>query len=138
MMKSSEIEGAGSMRRVIETEHAPSLNLPFSQAIGSGRLVFVAGQIGQDPATGKLAGDDIRTQTHQALKNVSAILEAAGTSVRYVVRSGCFLSDPSHFADFNEVYREYFPEDPPARTTVSVRFPPGILVEVDVIAVVPE
>lgn len=138
MATTRKASGAAIGKQVIRTDRAPLLNLPFSQAIKVGRFVFVAGQIGQDPMTGELAGPDVRAQTHQALKNVRAILEEAGASLEHVVRAGCFLSDPGLFEDFNEVYREYFQNDPPARTTVSVRFPGDILVEVDVIAVVPE
>ena len=137
-MTKSEMDNQANLRHVIRTEEAPILDLPFSQAIRAGQFVWVAGQIGQDPATGELVGDDVKTQTHQVLKNISAILEAAGTSLKYVVRSGCFLTDPSDFKDFNTVYRQYFPVDPPARTTVSVRFPVGILIEIDAIAIVPE
>jgi 2-iminobutanoate/2-iminopropanoate deaminase len=103
-----------------------------------GNLVFVSGQAGRDPATGGLAGD-VTGQTEQVLKNVAAILEAAGSSLQHVIRCGVFLVDMKEFAKMNEVYARTFGAHRPARTTVEVSgLPgPGLLVEIDAVAYIP-
>ncbi len=123
------------MREIISTDKAPAAIGPYSQAVKAGNLLFVAGQIGMDPATGQLL-EGIEAQTRQALLNLKAILEAAGASLEQVVRIGVFLQDLKDFQAMNAVYAEFFPQSPPARTTVQVAaLPRGALVEIDAIAV---
>jgi 2-iminobutanoate/2-iminopropanoate deaminase len=125
-------------RQVISTDKGPRTGLPYSQAVRAGDLVHVAGQVALDPATGQIVEGDIRAQTRQVLDNVQAILDAAGTSLAHAVECLCFLRDVADFAAFNEIYRTYFPEAPPARTTVQAVLPrPGLLVEIRVVAAMP-
>jgi 2-iminobutanoate/2-iminopropanoate deaminase len=99
--------------------------------------VFTAGQIALDPATGQLVQGDIKAQTRRVLQNLSAVLEAAGTSLANVVKTTVFLTDMAAFKDMNEVYAEFFPHEPPARSTVQVaRLPLDGLIEIEVIAIV--
>ncbi len=122
-------------RTVISTEFAPTAIGPSSQAIRVGELVFCAGQTPIDPAVGKLIEGDVPAQTRRVLQNVSAILEAAGTSLSQVVKTTVFLTDMSNFKAMNEVYAEFFPEHPPARSTVAVAgLPLGARVEIECIA----
>jgi 2-iminobutanoate/2-iminopropanoate deaminase len=125
-------------REVISTDQGPRTGLPYSQAIRHGELVFVAGQVALDPATGQIVEGDIRAQTRQTLENIQAILRAAGTSLAHAVESLCLLSNIGDFGAFNEVYKGFFPTDPPARTTVQAVLPrPGLLVEIRVVAAMP-
>jgi|SRR5690349_17184375 len=121
------------MRKVIRTNNAPRPRGPYSQAIVTGNLVFVAGQVPVNPSTNELELGDIQAQTRLALENVRAVLEAAGSSMRDVVRVGVFLADLNDFAAMNEVYSKFFPVDPPARSTVGVQLP-KIKIEIDCIA----
>jgi 2-iminobutanoate/2-iminopropanoate deaminase len=121
------------MRKVIFTSKGPRPRGIYSQAIVAGDFVFVAGQGATNPQTNELEYGDIRSETRRTLENIRAILEAAGSSLRDVVRVGVFLSDIQDFDAMNEVYREFFPEAPPARTTVAVQLP-KIKVEIDCIA----
>ena len=120
------------------TSAAPQPIGPYSQSARIGRLVHAAGQGADDPATGKLAGPDIESQTRQCLRNVEAVLAACGASLDDVLRLGVFLVHPSDFAGMNEVYRTVFSDPPPARTTVYVGLPGELRVEIDALAVVPE
>jgi len=125
-------------KRLVRTDKAPQPVGPYAQANVWNGLVFVAGQGPTDPATGGRA-EDIEGQTHQVLKNLQAILEAAGSSLDLVLRAGCFLRDMNDFQRFNAVYAQYFPQNPPARTTIQAgRLPGDIAVEIDVIAAVGE
>jgi 2-iminobutanoate/2-iminopropanoate deaminase len=125
-------------RQIISTDKGPRTGLPYSQAVRHGDLVFVAGQVALDPATGQVVEGDIRAQTRQTLENVEAILQAAGTSLAHAVECLCLLSNIGDFGAFNEVYRGFFPKDPPARTTVQVVLPrPGLLVEIRAVAAMP-
>lgn len=118
----------------IHTSSAPEAIGPYSQGIRSGNLVFTSGQIPLSPATGELAGDDIVTQAEQVMKNVQAVLTAAGSSLERTVKTTCFLSDMSDFAQFNQVYAKYFTQKP-ARSCVAVKeLPKQVLCEVEVIA----
>jgi 2-iminobutanoate/2-iminopropanoate deaminase len=112
---------------------------PYSPGVGFERLVFVSGQGAVDPATGRLAGDDVESQTEQALENVSRILEAAGSSLQHVLRCGVFLIDMQEFGRMNAVYSRMFGDHRPARTTVQVAGLPseGLRVEIDAIGYVP-
>lgn len=124
-------------RTVVSTPSAPGAIGPYSQAVIAPPLVFTAGQIPIVPATGQLAGDDIRSQTRQALTNVSEILRAAGASLDRVVKTTVFMKDLAEFQSMNEVYAEFFPSSPPARSTVEVaRLPRDVRVEIEAIAIV--
>ena len=124
------------MRTVISTPDAPQAIGPYSQAIKANGLVFVSGQVAIDPATQQVIEGDVAAQTDRVLKNLSAILQAAGASLEDVVRSTVFLKNMNDFAAMNAVYGKYFTANPPARSTVEVsRLPKDVLVEIDVIAV---
>jgi 2-iminobutanoate/2-iminopropanoate deaminase len=121
------------MRKVMFTPHGPRPRGVYSQAIVSDGLVFVSGQIPVDPETNTLEAGDIKAQTRRTLDNLQAILLAAGSSLREVVRIGVYLADLKDFDAMNEVFRKYFPEDPPARTTVGANLP-KVKIEIDCIA----
>lgn len=126
-----------AVREAIATPEAPGAIGPYSQAIVAGGFVFVSGQIPLDPATGTLVDGDITAQTHRVLKNLDAILRAAGVSFNTVVKTTVYLADMSEFAAMNAVYGEYFPAPAPARATVQVaRLPRDVRVEIDVIAII--
>jgi 2-iminobutanoate/2-iminopropanoate deaminase len=123
------------MRDVISTKDAPQAIGPYSQAIRANGFVFVSGQVAIDPATQQVLDGDVAAQTDRVLKNLSAILNAAGSGLEKVVRSTVFLKNMGEFAAMNEVYGRYFKAKPPARSTVEVaRLPKDVLVEIDVIA----
>ena len=125
------------MREIVRTDQAPDNVGPFSQAVRAGGLLFVSGQIPMDPRTRELSTGGLPEQAELVLRNLSAVLEAGGSSLGKVVKVGVFLKDMSQFAAFNEVYARFFPGAPPARTTVeAARLPKEILVEIDAIAVV--
>jgi len=118
------------------TQEAPEPVAEDSQACARGPILVVAGQVGVHPATGRAAGDDVVTQTEQAMCNLGAILDAAGASWADVVRMDCYLTSTDDLPGFNEVYARWFPPpDPPARTTVVVGLAAGLLVEVTALAV---
>ena len=120
----------------ISTENAPGAIGPYSQAIKAGGMVFCSGQIPIDIETGQFISDDVAEQTEQVLKNLSAVLEAAGSGLDKVVKTGVFLADMDDFAAMNEVYGRYFSENKPARATVeAARLPRDARVEIDCIAV---
>lgn len=120
----------------IHTEKAPAAVGPYSQAVVINGMVYTSGQIALDPETGELAGETIEEQTEQIMKNLMAILEAAGTKRENVVKTLCFLTDMNDFAAFNEIYARYFTEKP-ARSCVGVQsLPKGAICEVEVIAAV--
>ena len=127
-----------AMQKIIRTDSAPKPIGPYSQAVvASGSLVFTAGQIPLDPATGQIDGADIAAQTRRALANVAAILKEAGSSPGKVVKTTVFLKDMNEFAGMNAVYAEFFGTHAPARSTVEVaRLPKDVKVEIEVIAVV--
>jgi len=123
-------------REVIVTEKAPAAVGPYSQGIRVGDFVFTAGQLGLDPATGKLVEGGIEGQTRQALNNIAAVLEAAGSSLNRVVKTTVFLRDMGDFKAMNQVYSQFFAHKPPARSTVEVAdLALGALVEIEAIAV---
>jgi len=122
------------MKKIIATKDAPQAIGPYSQAIRHGDLLFVSGQIALDPQTGNLIEGDIEAQTEQVLKNIAAIIDAAGMSLQDVVKCTCFLKDMNDFVRFNAVYERYFGESLPARETVEVaRLPKDVMVEVSAI-----
>ena len=124
-------------RRIIATEKAPAAVGPYSQAIRVGDFVFTAGQLAIDPATGGLVEGGIEEQTRQVLRNIAAVLETAGSSLDKVVKTTVFLKDMGDFQAMNQVYGEFFADEPPARSTVEVAdLALGALLEIDAIAVV--
>ena len=123
------------MREIIQTEHAPQAIGPYSQAVKVNGLVFASGQIPTDPATGQFVAGGIKEQTEQVLKNLSAVLEAAGSGLNQVVKTTVFLIDMDEFVAMNEVYGTFFTEQPPARATVqAARLPRDARVEIEAIA----
>lgn len=123
------------MKEVVLTARGPKPIGPYSQAIKANGLVFVSGQIALDPQSGEFVGTDVRQQTERVLENLKAILEAAGTSLKHVVKTTVFLNDMNDFPAMNEAYAKYFSTTPPARSTVqAARLPKDALVEIDVIA----
>lgn len=124
-------------RQIIHTSDAPKAIGPYSQAVAvpAGRLVFLSGQIPLDPKTGEVVPGDVLAQTEQVMKNLQAVLAAAGLDFSHVVRCGIFLTDLGDFGKVNEVYGRYFLANPPARATVQVSaLPRGVKVEIDAIA----
>jgi 2-iminobutanoate/2-iminopropanoate deaminase len=123
------------MREIVTTKDAPQAIGPYSQAIKANGFIFTSGQIAIDPATQQVVVVDIAAQTERVLRNLSEILEAAGSGLGKVVRSTVFLKNMNDFAAMNQVYGKYFSSAPPARSTVEVaRLPKDVLVEIDVIA----
>jgi 2-iminobutanoate/2-iminopropanoate deaminase len=119
-------------RKIVATDKAPGAAGPYSQGVVAGGFVFTAGMLALDPQTGDVVGDDVGAQTRQALSNVQGILEAAGSSLDRVVKTTVFLRDIRDFPQMNAVYAEFFPADPPARSTVEVGpLPKGALIEMD-------
>lgn len=123
-----------SQLKKVFTENAPAAIGPYSQAVICGDMVFTSGQIAIDPAVGDIAAKDITGQTEQVMKNLVAVLAAAGTSMANVVKTTCFLADIADFAAFNAVYGNYFTEKPARSCVAAKALPKGALVEVEVIA----
>jgi 2-iminobutanoate/2-iminopropanoate deaminase len=125
------------VKEVISTSRGPKAIGPYSQAIKAGGFIFVSGQVALDPATGKIVEGDVSAQTERTLENLKAIVEAAGSSLDRALKATVFLKDLRDFAAMNEVYKRYFPSNPPARATVEVaRLPLDLRVEIDLIALV--
>jgi 2-iminobutanoate/2-iminopropanoate deaminase len=123
------------MKKIISTERAPKAMGQYSQAVVSNGFAFLSGQIPLDPSTGQLIDGDIAAQTVRVLENLKAVLEACGSSLGRVVKTTVFLKDMGEFAQMNAVYSEYFPENPPARSTVeAARLPRDVRLEIDCIA----
>jgi 2-iminobutanoate/2-iminopropanoate deaminase len=124
------------VKRIIKTSNAPATIGPYSQAVEINGTLFISGQIPIDPATGKVVEGDITVQTEQVMKNIGAILDAAGYHYSNVVKSTCLLSDMANFKAMNEVYGKYYSENPPARAAFAVKeLPLGVLVEIESVAV---
>lgn len=122
----------------IHTDNAPAAVGPYSQAIRVGNMVFTAGQVALDPASGEMVGQDVATQTEQVMSNLRAVLAAAGSGLEYVIKTTVFLQSMGDFASMNAVYARHFPEPFPGRSTVEVAaLPKGGLVEIECIAFVP-
>lgn len=122
-------------KKVISTEKAPKAIGPYSQAIRTDNLIFTAGQVGLDPATMELVDGGVEAQTRQVLTNLRHVLESADSSLKFVLKTTVFLQDMNDFAKMNAVYAEFFPENPPARSTVQVAgLPRGALVEIECVA----
>lgn len=124
------------MKRIIETQNAPRAIGPYSQAVEANGILYISGQVPLNPETMKVVEGGIKEQTTQVLKNIGAILEAAGYSFSNVVKSTCLLSDMGNFAAMNEVYAGFYTENPPARAAFAVKdLPLGVLIEIETIAV---
>jgi len=124
------------VKEIVATERAPRAIGPYSQAVRSGNFLFASGQIPIDPATGEFVAGGITEQTEQVMRNVSAILEAAGAGLQQVVKTTVFLVDMDDFTAMNEVYGRFFGDDPPARATVqAARLPRDARVEIEAIAI---
>lgn len=124
-------------RAIISTDQAPKALGPYSQGVRSGELVFTAGQVALNPATGELNTGTIEEQTHQVLRNLGAVLDAAGSSLHHVLKTTVFLADLNDFQRMNAVYAGYFSDKPPARSTVQVsKLPLGASIEIECVAVI--
>jgi 2-iminobutanoate/2-iminopropanoate deaminase len=135
MRITNEIKQSG-MKRIISTTAAPGAIGPYSQAVEANGTLYISGQVPIDPATGKLVEGGITEQTTQALKNIRAILLAAGYTMDNVVKSTCLLSDMSDFKAMNEVYAQFYTSDQPARAAFAVKgLPLGALIEIETVAV---
>ena len=131
------VDHGSSARASVLTDDAPAALGPYSQAIVAGGFVFCSGTTGIDPQTGQVA-EGIEAQTEQALRNLSAILEAAGTSLADLAKTTIFYTDVDDFAKLNEVYSRFMPDPPPARSApANVNFPRGLLVSIEAIALLP-
>jgi 2-iminobutanoate/2-iminopropanoate deaminase len=125
-------------RQAVATAAAPAAIGPYSQAIAGSGFVFLSGQIAIEPATGALVPGGVAAETHQVLKNLGAVLEAAGSSFARVLKTTVYLTDLADFAAMNAIYAEYFPEPAPARATVEVAaLPRGARVEIELVALAP-
>ena len=123
------------MKTVIQTPSAPKTIGPYSQAVRAGGFLFLSGQIPLDPVTGQVVGGSIEAQTEQVMKNLSEVLSAGGSSLEKVVKSTMYVKSLEDFPRVNAVYSRFFPENPPARSTVEVsRLPRDVSIEIDVIA----
>jgi len=130
----AQVAYCGGAKGIIATPDAPKAIGPYSQAIKYGDLLFVSGQIPIDPKTGNVVTGTIEEQTKLVLENLKAVVEAAGMTLKDVVKTSCFLKNMDDFAKFNEIYATYFKESPPARETVEVaRLPRNVLVEISCI-----
>ncbi len=121
-------------KEIIRTERAPIPRIPISQAVKAGGMVYCSGFVPADPATGKLVEGDITAQTDRVLQNLKAVLEAAGSSMDKAVKTTVFLADRNDFAGMNKVFAQYFPKDPPARSTVEARLMIDAKVAIELIA----
>ena len=123
------------IKQTVRTDAAPAAVGPYSQAVWAGDLLFCAGQIPLDPVTGQLVGGGVVEQTTRVLENIRGLLASQSLSFANVIKTTVFLSDMNHFAAMNEVYSRYFPDAPPARSTIQVaRLPKDALVEIEVVA----
>ena len=124
------------MKTIISTPEAPAAIGPYSQGTISGSFVFTSGQLPLVPETGAFPGDDVESQTHQAIKNLKAVLEAAGASLNSVLKTTVFISDIKNFGEINSIYSQYFTENYPARSCFEVSaLPKGALLEIEAVAV---
>ncbi len=122
-------------KKIIHSDRAPQAIGPYSQAVRVGDLVYTAGQIGLDPASMEVVSGGVEAETRQVLTNLKYVLEAADSGLNYVVKTTVFLRDMADFAKMNAVYAEFFPQNPPARSTVAVAgLPKGVAVEIEVVA----
>ena len=130
-----KIEAVSTVKQIIQTDRAPQVIGPYSQAVKARGFVYASGQIPIDPATGQFVSGGISEQTEQVMKNITAVLEAAGSGLDRIVKTTVFLADMEEFAAMNEVYAKFFASDPPARATVQAAgLPRNARVEIEVIA----
>ncbi len=123
------------MRKVVSTKKAPGTIGPYSQAVEVNGTLYISGQVPLNPDTGNLAGDTITEQTEQVLMNIRFIVNAAGYSMKEIVKTTCMLQDMNDFAEMNKVYEKFFPENPPARAAYEVaRLPLDVKIEIEAIA----
>ena len=123
------------MKEFIRTQNAPQPLGPYSQGIKAGNMLFVSGQGSIDPKTGKMLGEDIETQTRQSMQNIKAVVEASGFSMSDLVKVSIYLKSATDFQKMNEIYKTYFSQNPPTRTTVQAGFVnPTMLIEIDAVA----
>ena len=126
------------IKKVIHTEKAPKAIGPYSQAIRTDSMIYTAGQVGLIPETGELVAATVEEQTRQAITNLQNVIGAAGSTLAHVVKTTVFLKDMNDFSKMNTVYAEFFPENPPARSTVAVAgLPKGAIVEIEAVALIP-
>jgi len=124
------------VKEIIATDQAPRAIGPYSQAVRAGNVIFASGQIPIDPATGEFVAGGVAEQTEQVMRNITAVLEAAGSGLNQIVKTTVFLADMNDFTAMNEVYARFFPETPPARATIqAARLPRDAKVEIEAIAV---
>ena len=124
-------------KKIIKTHKAPQAIGPYSQAVKSGNFIFASGQIPLDPVSGEMVENDVKKQTERVMENIKGLLESENLTMANIIKTTCFLTDMANFAAFNEVYATYFPENPPARSTVAIKsLPKDALVEVEIIAVI--
>lgn len=123
------------LKQVIASPDLPPSLGPYSHAVRAGDLIFLAGQAGLDPESGKIAGEDFRSQANQAFKNLARVLKASGSSMEQVVKTTVFLTETSQFPILNELYSQYFSTNPPARSTPIVQLPRGLLISIECIAI---
>jgi 2-iminobutanoate/2-iminopropanoate deaminase len=124
-------------KEVIRVDELPKPPMPYSHCVKAGNFLFLAGQVGVDPNSGKLKGSLISEQTEQVLRNMETVLKAAGSSLEHVVKTTVFISDFRDFEEMNKVYAKFFPTNQPARTTVQVVLYDGFKVEIEAIAIIP-
>lgn len=123
------------MKEILYTKNAPEPVGPYSQAVEVNGMIYCSGQIAIDPSTGELVLDDIQKETKQVMENISSVLTEANLTFNHVIKTAIFITDMGNFAPINEVYAEYFPENPPARSCVAVKtLPKNVNVEIEVIA----
>lgn len=123
-------------KTVVATKEAPAAIGPYSQAVRAGNMLFLSGQIALDPATGAMAEGDIKAQTERVMKNIRAVVAAAGGSLEDIVKTTCYLKDIQEFPNFNATYETFFPKDPPARALIqAAALPRGAKVEIEAVAV---
>lgn len=123
------------MKKIVNTDHAPKAIGPYSQATEINGMLFISGQVPIDPETGNIVEGGIREQTKQVMKNIGAILKAAGYTFDDVVKSTCLLGDMNNFAEMNDVYSSFYPTNPPARAAYGVvKLPLGVMIEIETIA----
>ena len=123
------------LKQVIASPDLPPALGPYSHAVRAGDFIFLAGQPGIDPETGKVAGEDFRSQANQAFKNLARVLKASGSSMEQVVKTTVFLTEASQFPILNELYSQYFTKNPPVRSTPIVQLPRGLLISIECIAI---
>jgi 2-iminobutanoate/2-iminopropanoate deaminase len=123
------------LKQVIASPDLPPSLGPYSHAVRAGDFIFLAGQPGLDPESGKVAGGDFRSQANQAFKNLARVLKASGSSMEQVVKTTVFVTDASQFPILNELYSQYFSTNPPARSTPIVQLPRGLLISIECIAI---